>query len=321
MVRTEKKIFIPFLEGTLNYDCQECGYNCCQSGLIIMNTREKRMLVEKYPSLRYFLLRKTRKRYEVKKFERCWFLKDNGLCCIHEKYRYSSKPFICRLHPFYVSRCRDEYIVRPRLCRNLHVDRESKNISHKQILRNAREAIDLPYIMGQINWSVKRLKLEKKILEKSKGFLNNSNYVDFLACQIALTRGTTNTSVIKQGLLERLELWKSFLGIRGLRIKNRKLTYELTVLTPLLRAEISQLTYVDESKMPLRLLALYLYMILFLKVNKVRTYVDTYKEMLEDMPIGLILLENKDLSLRNSSTETKLEYLRLLRRISSNLQS
>lgn len=320
MVSTDrKKIFIPFIEGTLNYDCRECGYFCCQNGLITMNPSEKGTLLQKYPYLKYFCHERTKKKYAVKKFTRCWFLKTNGLCYIHEKYGYSSKPFQCRLHPFYVVRCRDEYIVIRSMCRFLRVDRGSKNISHKQILRSAAEAIDFPYILGKINWSAKRLKLEKMILQRSKEFLENSTYVEFSACQIALERGTKSTSALNKELLERLELWKSFLGVEGLSMEDKKLTYELTLLTSVLRVETA-LAEMDESKVPLALLALYLNMILYFKVNKVRTYVDTYQQILEDIPIGLVRLKKNDLSLKKKSIETRLEYLRTLGRIPSSLQ-
>ena len=319
-MRRKNKIFIPFLEGTLTHNCQECGYDCCATGSLIMNAGEQRKLLREYPSLRYFFFRKIGEKYTVRKSGRCWFLKNNGLCHIQEKYGYSSKPFICRIHPFYVSKCGDEYIVDPQLCAGLQVKQGRSSISHEQILERAQEAVDLDFTLREIDWSGKRLKLEKGILEGSKHFLANSNYLEFAAYQIAVATGKRGSERIKRELANRLDLWKSFLSVEGLEIDAKELNRELTAITSLLRLRSAELTCMEESMIPEVLLALYLYMILFLKTRKVRMYVTTYQVILEEFAIGLARLGKKDLSFKKKSMEERVHYLHILRRIPKGLR-
>ena len=312
------KIFIPFIDGILNFDCQECGSVCCQMrGLIIMNPNEKKMLLQKYPYLRYFFVEETKKTYTLERYPRCWFLESSGLCHIQTKYGYSSKPFVCRLQPFYIARCADEYVVVIKECLCLYVDRGNKNksVSYKRIFTNAQEAIDYDHLSEEIDWPKRRLNLEKKILECSKMFLDSSSYLDFTAYQISITTENKNIAEIKSELLESVELWKSFLEIDELSMENKGLTYELTAITSVLRTESFGLKWMGEDKVPLALLALYFYMILFSKNRKSKTYVETYKKVLSYICVGLLYLTNDDLNIKNRSIEGKISYLRLLQRV------
>jgi len=310
-----KKIFIPFIDGLLNYDCRHCDYNCCQGGSIIMNNREKGKLLSRYPYLRHFFAKKTDKLYAINRYNRCWFLKD-GLCQIQKKYGYSDKPFVCRLDPFYIYRCNDEYIAMEEMsdkkCPMLRVERGSKATSHKQILKNAREAIDYGFIYAQINWPKRRLNLEKKILSGSRRFLKRSSYLDFAAYQISITAKNKNIAKIKSGLVKSVKLWKSFLKAGELDMENKKLTYELTVITSMLRMENLRLRNMKVEKIPLALLALYFYMLLFVKTNGARTYLKTYQEILADIPLGLLYLVEGDLKAKGLSIEAKIDYIRKL---------
>lgn len=312
----KRKIFIPFIEGILNYNCRECGYSCCQNGLIMMNAKEKKILLQKYPYLRYFFVKETKKTYCLTKYRRCWFLENNGLCYIQKKYGYPSKPFICRLHPFYIARCNDEYVVLPNECPTLYVDRRNKNKNalHQRIFKNAQESIDNDYISEEIPWLKKKLNLEKRILQGSKIFLNSSNYLDFSAYQISITTNNKNIAAIKSELIERLKLWKSFLNIDDLDIDDKVLTYELTAITSLLRMGSIELRQMKEDKVPLVLLGLYLYMLLFHKIRKEKTCLETYQQILRGIPLTLVHLEKGDLDIKNRSLEAKLNYLRTLQK-------
>ncbi|MFC1804984.1 hypothetical protein ACFLZ3_04070 [Candidatus Omnitrophota bacterium] len=309
------KIFIPFLDGLLNYDCKHCDYNCCYSGSIIMNNREKKKIFSGYPYLRHFFTKKTDKLYALHKYNICWFVKD-GLCQIQKKYGYRYKPFVCRLDPFYVYRCNDEYVAMEMAgrdkCPMLGVGKISNPVSHRQILKNTREAIDCNFIYAQINWPKGRLALEKKILKDSRGFLKRPDYLDFAAHQIALAGKDTAIAKIKSGLSDTLNLWRSFLKVDSLKMKNKRLTYELTVLTSMLRLENPRLRNMQPPRVPLALLALYFYMLLFLKNQGARTYLRTYQEMLDDVALGLLYLKKDDLRFREFPLETKIAYLRKL---------
>lgn len=320
-MQNKTKIFIPFLEGILNYNCQECGHQCCGKGMITLNDKEKGKLLQKYPYLKYFFFSKTKETYSIIKHPQCWFLNSNGACEIQEKNGYSSKPFICRLHPFYVHRCGDEHIVIPRDCPPLRVGKTNTDISHKLIIENAQESVKLNCVQDEINWPKKRLNLEKKILKESRRFLDSQSYLDFSAYQIALTENIDHTEKIKKKLLEHIALWKSFFGLEKLSIENKELTYELVALTSLLRAENIHLRYMSENIIPFALLSLYFYMLLFIKINETKIYADTYNLILNDIPLGLLLLTENDLSLKNRPTEKKLHYLRMLQKLPDRMQN
>ena len=305
-------IYIPFLDGLLNYDCKECGYGCCQSGNIILNIKEKRKLLKKYQFLRYFSTQETNQTYGIRKYPRCWFLGNNGLCSIQKEHGYSYKPFICKLCPFYVAKCNVGYVVVPEICPTLRVDRKKSNISHKQIFKNAREAIDCNNAQGEIDWNDKRLVLEKSILKGSKAFLSNSNYLGFAAYQISLATKNKGIAEIKTKLQDSVNLWKSFLGTDGLNFDNERLAYELTAITSLLRLESPLLSQMQAKDVPLALLALYFYMLLFTKTNKPRIYVQTHMQLLSDIALGLIFLEKDDLRLKSRPLEEKIALLRKL---------
>lgn len=306
------KIFIPFLDKILSYDCKECGYGCCQEGNIVMDVKEKRKLLCIYPFLRYFFTQQTKKTYGLRKFPRCWFLERSGLCHIQKKFGYSFKPLICKLHPFYIAKCNKEYIVLADGCPALCVDRGNKKVTHKGILKNAQAAINNDFVSRKIDWPQKRLDLEKKILAGSRMFLNNFNYLNFAVYQIALATQDNNIAKIKSELTVSVNLWKSFLGINKLNLEDRKLTYELTAVTSLLRVKNSYLTQMGEGRVPLALLALYFYMLLFLQERKVKTYVETYNKILNEIALGLVYLTRDDLGMRLRTTEEKIHYLRKL---------
>lgn len=195
------------------------------------------------------------------------------------------------------------------------MDRGNKNTSHKKILKNAQEAIDTDCILKEIDWPKRSLNLERKILEDSKMFLGNSSYLDFSAYQMSIATEDEDTAKIKSELLEFVELWKSFLEIDKLNMENKRLTYELTAITSLLRAGSFELRQMEEKKIPLALLALYFYMILFSKERKIKTYVETYKQILSDISLGLLYLKKDNLNIKNRSLEGKLSYLRLLQKL------
>lgn len=312
------KIFIPFIEGLLNYDCTKCAHSCCRGGNLIINSGQK-MLLENNPCLRYFFAEKNKGTYtyRAKRYGRCWFHRDNGSCGIQATHGYSAKPFICRLHPFYPVRCGNEYVVVIADCYALYVGRGNTNTSHKLILSNTQEAIDCNHILelGAIKWSKERFNLEKKIFEASRDFLGDSNYLDFAAQQLLMTKETEDINNIKSDLLKAVELWETFLKVDDLNMENKKITYELVVLTSLLRSW-DMLNQIDPVKIPVALLGLYFYMLLFSQVNDLEIhYWNIFLELLQDIPLGLVFLKREDLSLKNASIEDRVHCLRLLQRL------
>lgn len=311
------RIFVPFHDGLLDYDCRECGEGCCQSGNIVANEGEKRILLQEYPFIKFFFAGEENNRYTFHKHQQCWFLESNGFCEIQRKHGYSIKPFICRLHPFYIARCGDEYVVIPSGCEALRVTKRGKqsNISHESVLANAEEAIGCGFIRKGIDWSAERLDLERKVLKEAREFLDHVSYIDFAAFQTAAATGNKNLSGIRTQLNETVDLWKSLLGIQDLEMENETLTYELTAITSLLRVSDYGLRNMEGDRIPLALLALYLYMILYAKGGGGKRFASTYQSVLGDIPLGLAYFAEGDLRSKKQSLEKKLLYLRALRQI------
>ncbi len=309
---SHEKVFIPFSDGSLRYDCHDCRSICCLNGNLVMSADEQRRLLRLYPHLRFFFTRGTKKTYGIRKYPRCWFLEDSGLCSIQRESGYSCKPFICRMHPIYIGKCKDGYIAIPDGCSTLHVDQEAKGISHSSILKNAQESIDCGYISFKIDWSAERLNLEREILQGSELFSNDSSYIDFAAHQMSVTLKNGKTEEIRSGLQKSVDLWKSFLGLDKLELENKRVTHDLTAITSLLRVRSSSLRNTEVKKIPIALLSLYLYMVLFAKTRNARIYVQACEDILDDIPLALLCLGKDDLRIKNKSVESKLNYLRLL---------
>jgi Fe-S-cluster containining protein len=313
------KIFIPFSDGRLDYDCRECGAGCCQGGMITANEKERKILLDEYPSIKYFSAGERNGMYMVQKYPSCWFLDQDLDCGIQHKYGYSLKPFICRLHPFYVARCGQEYVVIPSGCDQLQVADLGKQgrVSHDPILANAEEAVECGWFNDEIEWPAERLDLERKILAESERFSSSSDYVDFAAVQIAAATSSSNLSSLRGQLNEKVALWKAFLGLKDAITRNELLDYELVTLTSLLRVTNPTLRKLDAPQVPEALLALYVCMLIFSEVGHQKRVLGTYTSILSDLPLGLVQLTEKDLKMIGQPLEKRLTYIRRLREISA----
>ena len=315
-------IFVPFHEGWLDYDCQECGAGCCcEPGFIVATEQETHILIQEHPFIKYFA--KSEQRTTTHTFFRptpyCWFLEHSGLCTIEQMNGYSLKPFICRLHPFYVARCGNDNIVIPSGCPRLRVTTSGQNshIIHESVLTNAQEAIDIGHFNENINWSPDRLDIERAVLEESMTLSDSVNYLDYAARQMALVAPDRSPTDIQTQLSNAINLWKAFLGIENLDLDNWDLTRELTTMTSLLRVSHHTLRNMPVNKIPLALLALYVYMVLFSHGRKMRRFVGTYESVLSDVPLGLVNLTDADLRFRNQPLEKRLHCVRTLRELHS----
>jgi len=313
------KIFIPFIDGLINYDCKACGYHCCKHGCVGVNAREKRIVLNKFPFLKYSLVEKENKLYFMRKFQGCLFLEKDGYCSIQKDHSYAVKPFVCRIHPFYLAPCRGEYMVMPSFCDTFFVNDKvdtqvNVNTTHARIIKNAVEAIGYNYFPEETSFTGKRLSLEKKILSDSKQFLNNRDYLDFAAHQLSLSAGNESLVKARSVLMDSVVLWKTFLGIE-ISTDNPVRTRELTAFTSLLRVGSPLLSKMAEKEVPLLLLAVYVYTALLLKDRKIKAYLTTYRDVLNDFALGLALLKKEDLNIGGRSVEERMNYLRQLQRL------
>jgi Fe-S-cluster containining protein len=310
-------LYIPFFEDLIDFDCVECGMRCCESGLIAATKKEAEILVREYPFMNFFLNKKEYRRLNFEKYPRCWFLEKNGLCEIQRKYGYSLKPFICRLHPFYVAKCGESYIVTPSGCDRLRAARKGResSVSQAALLNNAEEAISCGFVREELEWSREKLDLEKIILRKSMEYLEASNYADFAAVQVSLAQKQNDLSEIRSRIRDAVELWTKFLGIEGLKLENATINFELTALTSILRATSGPLLKMEESRIPLALTALFVYMNLFSRSDGAERYLATYKLLLGDIPVALTYLTREDLRHKHLPLDKKLFYVRALRQV------
>ncbi len=298
------RIFIPFIDGILKNDCKKCKDNCCiEFGRVYMNRREWKILSKEYPFIKHFVI-PTEKRprvdssMQIRRYQSCWFLTQNGLCSIHKRYGYKLKPLICRVHPYYVYKCNGEYIISPiGYCKaSLVIVRNiPKNIKlekgNERVLRNAKDIINSGCSLHpQINWSKERFALEKRVFYESKCFLNKTNYIDFVIRQMRMVEKNESLEVIKQQVMMKLKLWQQFLRIENITLKNRVITYELTAITTLLRIKENR---INEKVIPIVLLALYILVLLFSRSNKNKIIVNTYVAVLNLAKKMIFLMDNR----------------------------
>lgn len=308
-------LFVPFHEGWLDYDCLECGAECCQSGNIVATAKEAHTLLREYPSLAFFATGDGMSAPSFRKHLPCWFLGSDGLCTIERRHGRALKPYICRLHPFYVTRCGNDYVVTPSGCQRLCVTQpgQQSHISHEVILANAQESIDGGRVRGEIDWSPARMDLERSLLDESRTLSDSVCYMDYAVRQVIAANPERSPADVQTQLNNALRLWKEFLGVADLSIENPGITRELTAITSLLRVTHYSLQNMSPDRIPLVLLALYMYMILFSQGVSVRRFLGTYESVLNDVPLGLVHLTDADLRFTNRSLERRLHCVRALR--------
>lgn len=310
------KIYIPFLEGLINQDCQACGSCCCKHGdIITLAAQDKKIFQGEHPSAKYFFLKKKNNNlYTLKIYQPCFSLDKDGLCSIQKHYGYSRKPFGCRLHPFYVARCQGEYVIIPFGCVTLSVTDKSINaLGKEQVISNAIAAIGHNFFPTKIYWTSARLNLEKTILVNSRKFLCHPSYLDFAAYQLSLARRNEAMEKVKSELSDSIKLWSEFLGIT-VNPNNRTRAHELTAFTSMLRIGCPALNQMPPAEIPSALLALYVYAALFFNNRKIKGYLKFYEELLSDVALGLALLKKDDLHKKRKSIEYRVAYLRTLQK-------
>ncbi len=307
-------IDIPFLDGILDYDCRRCRSGCCRGGNIAARPKEKALLLAEFPEIIHFLKNEEPHLSTFHKYRSCWFLDPAGRCAVQVRHGESSKPFICRLHPFYVWKTREGLMVVPSGCPDLRVAPEGRRgqVGHAPLRRLAREAAAVDFLGGELDWSTDRLELERRILRGSRRFLANGDYLDFAAFQAAAASGRRDRAALKTDLAGRLRLWAAFLGTSRRPLRQPGIVRELTALTPLLRAKNGILREMDPAIVPRALTALYLFMLFQASGKKQPRFFPVYEDVLADLPLGLIYLTEKDLALKDRPYAEKLVYLRRL---------
>ena len=283
------KVFKPFIDGIIKYDCRKCRTACCiEERTIPFDRRLWKMLIKDFPFYKYFAYnienRKKPFRHVIGKAA-CRFLDKDGRCFIQKRYGYKFKPLQCRAHPYYLYKCNDEYVINPidscimslnvrrDVVRNKEVNEESKTM-----LKNMKDLIKAK-IFREVNWTKDRLLLEKRILQESKRYLDKANYEEFAIRQLQMAYKDVSTEDIKQQVLKKIKLWQQFLKMEDINLDNRRIAYELTAITSLLRFDEYK---INEKTIPIVLLALYLLMLFssHAYINKDNILVSSYTSLL-----------------------------------------
>ena len=310
-------LFIPFLDGLIDFDCGPCGGRCCQGGYIVASDQERAFLLQEHPAIRFFWAGEQHTLFRYKKYPGCWFLTGDGGCEIQRKHGYPSKPFVCRLHPFYVARCGDDHVVVPSGCDKIRAIRRgmATRVSPESVRANAEESIERGFFLEDLDWPSGRVDLEQTILDSSLRFLDDHDYIGFAAAQQAATEPVKSPGQAREELEDVRRAWMTTLGVEDLDTRHPAVSYELVALTSILRVGHRGLRPLDPSRIPVALLALHLYMVLYSQGRDVDRRLATYQSVLDDVPLGLAYLGRAALKLTDLPLENRLEHLRLVRKM------
>lgn len=258
------KIFIPFIDGTLSYNCRRCWKACCGCGILALTPSESTMIFKERPFLKYFTLNSNGILANVSKLSRCWFLSSNGLCTIEKRFGHDNKPLLCRTFPFRLVRCGKEHFIQlSMLCPTLVVSPLRKEKYHKSIIKNAIEMTREVGATREVRIQPSRLVLEKRVFRRSIKHLNNPCYLNYLADQMRITQNKTHQEE-SMTLMPKLHDWLGFLKMKKLDLCNAKISYELTAITSVLRLMSLRLS---ETSLIDNLAALYIFMLLYDKIK------------------------------------------------------
>jgi len=313
-------IYNPFINNIFSYDCTRCiiGGKCCrQPGSIGMDAENRDFLLEKYPYLRYFISSQENGKILYSRSRNgCWFLDKDGLCLIQKKHGEKNKPMMCRQDPLYPIFIDNKHIILYidfRGCPNIKIANANKRgkdvqFQYDKIENLIREGLRKNYFKeaGTIKdedraWS-EYIHLETFIRDQSQKYMDARNYFDFFAFQGACTEtfkkfgsrsfkrhlSGSKLQKEKESLKELLKIWVEFLNLDELTTyEDRKINHLLVALTPYLRVapylQTDNFSFnykLSVNSLPRRLLALYIYLLIYKNVHPVEievvTVVDLY---------------------------------------------
>lgn len=307
------KIYSPFINNIFSYDCTKCnnrGKCCRRPGNIGMDAENSNFLLKRYPYLRYFISSQENGKVVYSRGRGgCWFLDKDGLCLIQKKYGEKNKPMMCRQDPLYPTFVDNKHIIIHldfNSCSNIKIANPNKrrrgiqfqydkieNLIEEWLRKNYFKKTDKD---EDKTWS-EYIHLEAFIRDQSQKYMDDKNYLDFSAFQIACTKSFSkfgskefkrhiSESMLhreRKSLTEMLKIWAEFLNLDGLTTyEDNKVTRLLVALTPYLR--IAPYIQTDNfsfnyklslNSLPRRLLSLYIYLLVYKKVHPVKIEIVT----------------------------------------------
>jgi len=256
---TGDRIYFAFLDGSLSYDCIDCGFQCCRGhGYALSNddiethrslSDRSLLFVEKQSAGRPHLMHNCA--------PGCFFLTDEGRCRIHAERGFDHKPETCRLFPFNeIVTVGDFLVVAPHasLCPLRFVEGASTapESSHAILRAELGRGISVPIpkstpILQDVNALVD---LERAISSTLKAQRFDAPYEQSIYQQIAATAcyfsEEKNDESPKEAVDAFLTSFRKLLGVWPSKESesNRQLAQAMRSMTPILR---SALVFTRES--------------------------------------------------------------------------
>jgi len=145
------RVYFPFADGLLAYNCPECGYRCCKGAGFAATPSELVTLKRHYPTLTYFTQvaqKASEPLVQLMNFSpQCFFLRGDGYCDVHVQHGREAKPFVCKTFPINAFRLAGDVLVADVnfLCPlKLWTGRsEDTRIYHADLLRDIVEHADV----------------------------------------------------------------------------------------------------------------------------------------------------------------------------------
>ncbi len=96
------RLYVPFLDDAIGYDCGRCGGSCCREGRILCTEDEAAAIRATHPALELFRETDTPAGSALSGYGKlhpaCFFLEAQGRCRVQ-----ATKPLLCRAHPLYLT--------------------------------------------------------------------------------------------------------------------------------------------------------------------------------------------------------------------------
>jgi hypothetical protein len=181
LLKERYRVYFPFVDGLLAYNCPKCGFRCCKGAGFAATPSEFVTLRRHYPALAYFTSvaqKTTEPLVQLINFgPQCFFLADDGRCDVHARHGRAAKPFVCKSFPINAFRLDGDVLVADvnflcpiELASGAPGD---ERIHHEDLLRDIVEHADIVVAAAtrprSAGLSHARIDLEERLRERCAG--------------------------------------------------------------------------------------------------------------------------------------------------------
>lgn len=254
----EEAVYFAFPSGCFTYDCVTCGATCCRGHGYVLNTaNEVDEHLAREPLLQLFVQRSVDGREASSSLQinncppACFFLTNDGLCDLQQKWEYAAKPETCRLFPFNSIRSVGRYLlVAPHhgLCplQVLPRGRSDPKSRHDVLLREMQTkgvSTAVPICDVALGETAEQaIALERAVLNAASSVDPSVGYLDFVITQLKITSELNNdiSTGDEDGQVRQfVNRVAQLLGVEKAtrHLADEQLTRTLMALTPLMRSD------------------------------------------------------------------------------------